>query len=101
MLPTSRRQPPDHPGQHQFHPAAADALAAADRSGARRGFGQPPQFFGGQYQEGRNFFPQFVVNPQRLRRAYPEWVMEDDQWRAFISTQDGANAGKNIAERNG
>lgn len=59
------------------------------------------QFFGGQYQEGRNFFPQFVVNPQRLRRAYPEWVMEDDQWRAFISTQDGAIAGKNIAERNG
>src|SRR3546814_9007439 len=25
------------------------------------------QFFGGVYQDARNFFPQFAVNPQRMR----------------------------------
>ena len=30
------------------------------------------QFFGGQYRDERAFFPQFVVNPQRLRDTYPE-----------------------------
>lgn len=58
------------------------------------------QFFGGQYGEGRSFFPQFAVNPQRLRQTYPEWVMPEDQWRAFVSTQDGAIVGRLLAEQN-
>ncbi len=59
------------------------------------------QFFGGTYQEGNTFFPQFAVNPQRLFDTYPEWVLSDDQRRAFISTQDGAIAGKLLAEKYG
>jgi len=59
------------------------------------------QFFGGQYGDGRSFFPQFAVNPQRLRETYPEWVMPEDAWRNFISTQDGAIAGRVLAEQNG
>jgi putative ABC transport system permease protein len=59
------------------------------------------QFFGGQYQEGRGFFPQFAVNPRRLRETYPEWVMDEDGWRRFISTNDGAIVGRNLAERYG
>lgn len=59
------------------------------------------QFFGGQYRDERAGFPQFVVDPQRLRETYPEWVMPDDAWRAFISTQDGAIVGRNIAETYG
>lgn len=59
------------------------------------------QFFGGVYQDGRGFFPQFAVNPQRLRDTYPEWVMAEDGWRQFISTRDGAIVGKNLAETNG
>lgn len=59
------------------------------------------QFFGGQYRDERAFFPQFVVNPQRLRDTYPEWVMPDDQWRAFVSTQDGAIVGRRLAEQYG
>lgn len=57
------------------------------------------QFFGGQYQDPRNFFPQFAVNPQRLFDAYPEWKLSPDQRRAFISTQDGAIAGKVLADK--
>ena len=59
------------------------------------------QFFGGVYQEPRNFFPQFVVNPQRLRDTYPEWTMPEDQWRAFISTRDGTIVGKLLADKYG
>lgn len=59
------------------------------------------QFFGGQYQDPKNFFPQFVVNPQRLFDTYPEWVLSDDAKRNFVSTQDGAIAGKLLAEKFG
>lgn len=59
------------------------------------------QFFGGQYQEGRGFFPQFAVNPRRLRETYPEWRMPEDQWRNFTSTQDGAIVGARLAEQYG
>ncbi|HAI58888.1 MAG TPA: hypothetical protein DCM32_03315 [Xanthomonadaceae bacterium] len=59
------------------------------------------QFFGGQLGDTRSFFPQFAVNPQRLRQTYPEWVMEEDAWRTFTSTQDGAIAGRLLAEQNG
>jgi putative ABC transport system permease protein len=59
------------------------------------------QFFGGQYQDPRNFFPQFVVNPQRLRDTYPEWVMPEDYWRQFVSTRDGAIVGRQLADQFG
>jgi len=59
------------------------------------------QFFGGQYRDERAGFPQFVVNPQRLKDTYPEWVMPLDQWRAFTSTQDGAIVGRQLADRYG
>lgn len=59
------------------------------------------QFFGGVYQDPRNFFPQFVVNPQRLRDTYPEWTLDEDGWRRFVSTRNGAIAGKLLAEKHG
>lgn len=59
------------------------------------------QFFGGQYRDERAGFPQFAVGPQQLRDTYPEWVMPEEQWRAFISTQDGAIAGRRLADRYG
>lgn len=59
------------------------------------------QFFGGRYQEGGSFFPQFAVNPQRLFDTYPEWVLSDDDKRRFITTKDGAIAGKLLAEKYG
>lgn len=59
------------------------------------------QFFGGVYQDPRNFFPQFAVNPQRLRDTYPEWRLPEAQWRAFISTRDGAIAGRLLAQKHG
>lgn len=59
------------------------------------------QFFGGQYRDERTGFPQFAVSPQRLRDTYPEWIMPEDQWHAFVSTQDGTIVGRKIAEQYG
>ena len=59
------------------------------------------QFFGGTYQDNNSFFPQFAVNPQRLYDTYPEWTLPEAQRRAFISTQDGAIAGKLLADKYG
>ena len=59
------------------------------------------QFFGGVFQDPNQFFPQFAVNPQRLYNTYPEWVLPADQRRAFISTQDGAIAGRLLANKYG
>ena len=59
------------------------------------------QFFGGQYQDSRAQFPQFAVNPQRLFDTYPEWIIDRDQRANFISTQDGAIAGRKLAEQFG
>src|SRR5207344_3342550 len=49
----------------------------------------------------RTGFPQFAVNPQRLRDTYPEWKMTEDEWRNFISTQDGTIVGRNLAKQYG
>jgi putative ABC transport system permease protein len=59
------------------------------------------QFFGGTYQDNSSFFAQFAVNPQRLFDTYPEWVLPESQRRAFISTKDGAIAGKLLADKYG
>lgn len=59
------------------------------------------QFFGGQYQDSRSQFPQFAVNPQRLFDTYPEWIIDRDQRANFISTQDGAIAGRKLADQFG
>jgi len=59
------------------------------------------QWFGGIYQDPKNFFAQFAVDPQRLFETYPEWVLPDSQKRAFISTQDGAIVGKLLADKYG
>ena len=59
------------------------------------------QFFGGQYQDNQSGFPQFAVNPQRLRDTYPEWKMTEDEWRNFISTRDGTIVGRNLAKQYG
>lgn len=59
------------------------------------------QFFGGQYQEGVGFFPQFAVDPLRLFDTYPEWVLTPEEKREFIATRNGAIAGRLLAQRYG
>jgi len=56
-------------------------------------------WFGGIYQDEKNFFPQFVIDPQNQREVFPELIVPDDQWAAFLKDRQGAIAGARTAER--
>ncbi len=56
-------------------------------------------WFGGVYQDERNFFPQFAVDREKYREMYPEFVVPDDQWQAFLADKEGAVVGEALAER--
>ncbi len=56
-------------------------------------------WFGGVYQDEKNFFPQFVISPETQREVMPELVVPDDQWAAFLKDRQGAIAGARTAER--
>jgi putative ABC transport system permease protein len=56
-------------------------------------------WFGGIYQDEKNFFPQFVIDPENQRQVFPELVAPDDQWNAFLKDRQGAIVGARTAER--
>ncbi len=56
-------------------------------------------WFGGVYQDERNFFPQFAVDVETQRSMFNEVVIPDDQWQAFVADREGCIVGENLAER--
>src|SRR6201981_1959544 len=56
-------------------------------------------WFGGVYQDEKNFFPQFVIDVENHRKVYPEFVVPDDQWNNYVKDRQGAIAGAKLAER--
>jgi putative ABC transport system permease protein len=58
-------------------------------------------WFGGIYQDEKNFFPQFVIDPETQRQVFPELVVPDDQWANFLKDRQGAIAGAKTAKRFG
>lgn len=58
-------------------------------------------WFGGIYINERNFFPQFAVEPESYLALYPEYLLKEDQKRAFILDRQGAIAGRKLANQYG
>lgn len=58
-------------------------------------------WFGGVYQDERNFFPQFAVDKEHYRDLFPEFLIPDDQWKAFLTDKEGCVVGVGLAERFG
>lgn len=58
-------------------------------------------WFGGVYITEKNFFPNFAIEPRSYLDMYPEFVVPDDQKRAFITDRKGCLAGRKLAERFG
>jgi putative ABC transport system permease protein len=58
-------------------------------------------WFGGVYQDEKNFFPQMAVDVEHERALFPEFIVPDDQWQAFAADREGAVAGKDLADRFG
>ena len=58
-------------------------------------------WFGGVYQDEKNFFPQFAIDHETYRNIYDEFLVPDDQWQAFLADKQGAVVGKATADRFG
>jgi putative ABC transport system permease protein len=56
-------------------------------------------WFGGTYIDEKNFFPQFVIDPENQRKVVPELIVPDDQWNAFLKDREGAIVGARTMER--
>jgi putative ABC transport system permease protein len=58
-------------------------------------------WFGGIYQDPKNFFMQAPVVPAELLKMYPELVLPPAQSNAWVQTRTGAIVGRKSAERFG
>jgi putative ABC transport system permease protein len=58
-------------------------------------------WFGGVYQDPKNFFPQYAVVPAEYRRMFPEYRVDPVEWRAFEDDRQGVVVGAALAARFG
>ncbi len=58
-------------------------------------------WFGGIYQDRKNFFPNFGVDPETALLVYPEYLIPDDQFEAFKSDRQGCIVGRDLVKRFG
>jgi putative ABC transport system permease protein len=58
-------------------------------------------WFGGIYQDERNFFPQFAVEPEKIFRIFSEGVIDPQELDAFIREKTACVVGIKTMERFG
>ena len=58
-------------------------------------------WFGGVYQDERNFFPQFAVEPETWFEVYSDYSVGEAEKRAFLADRQGALVGRALAKRFG
>lgn len=56
-------------------------------------------WFGGVYQDERNFFGQFAIDDETYRSVFSEFVIPDDQWKAYMNDREGCIVGADLAKR--
>lgn len=78
----------------QSHEARMESIEGVDNAAHAT-------WFGGIYQEPRNFFAQMPMVPEELFDMFPEYILSDEQKAAWLATRSGAIAGRGLAERFG
>jgi putative ABC transport system permease protein len=58
-------------------------------------------WFGGVYQDPKNFFGQMAVDQGTFLDLYPEYVLPEDQKKAWLADRSGAIIGRTLADRFG
>ncbi len=58
-------------------------------------------WFGGIYQEPKNFFAQMPVKPEEFLEMYPEFLLTEEEKARWLETRTGAVAGRVTADRFG
>ena len=79
------------PRAYQGRIAASSGVAAVTHS----------SWFGGIYQDPKNFFPQFAVEPEPWLQMYPEYVLPAERKQAWYADRTGAIVGRSLADRFG
>jgi putative ABC transport system permease protein len=79
------------PVSYQGRITATDGVAAVTHA----------TWFGGIYQDPKNWFAQFAVEPEPWLQMYPEYVLAADRRQAWIANRTGAIIGRALADRFG
>jgi len=58
-------------------------------------------WFGGVYKEPKNFFAQLALETEEFRRVYPEYLMPEEQWKAYLGDLQGCIVGRKLLKRFG
>jgi putative ABC transport system permease protein len=58
-------------------------------------------WFAGVYQDPKNFFPQFAVEPRTYFDMYPDYRVPPDDFAAFLRDRKGAVIGRKLADTHG
>jgi len=58
-------------------------------------------WFGGIYQEPKNFFSQMPMVPEELFDIFPEYIISDEHKAAWLETRTGALVGRGLMDRFG
>jgi len=56
-------------------------------------------WFGGIYQDPKNFFPNMPVEPELFLAMFPEFLVKDAEKQAWLNTRTGAIVGRTTADR--
>ncbi len=56
-------------------------------------------WFGGIYQDPKNFFATMPVEPEAFIDMFPEYILKDTERKAWLATRTGAIIGRATAER--
>ncbi|MFL6676329.1 MAG: ABC transporter permease [Massilia sp.] len=58
-------------------------------------------WFGGVYQDPKNFFPQLAISGASYLDLYPDFLVPEDQRNAFLHDRKGALIGRKLADEYG
>ena len=58
-------------------------------------------WFGGIYKDPKNFFPRLAVDAESHMRMYPEFLLTDEERKAFLADRSGCIVGARTAEKYG
>ncbi len=56
-------------------------------------------WFGGYYQDMRNFFPNFAIDTETYLKVYPEYIIPDEEWNAFVGDRQGCIVSPPVADK--
>lgn len=56
-------------------------------------------WFGGIYQDPKNFFMQNPVEPEKFLKMHPEMILSPEQLKTWLATRTGAIVGRRTADR--